>query len=230
MRFGSSERTVCGDRCRGYARGVFGRPLSQYVATLSVILVIVGFGLFFVGAAYASYHRDPVRYGALEYLTGPLMLLAFLFFIGLKTSVITSTTAVFLGDDDDELYQRRMQIFRVIGVICFGLGGAILSLATAFFRWFDNGTMQCYFYLNGTWTPPINHTSVAPYPPPPYYPPEPDFLRPTSDVPGRMLVAETVCILVALALAWLSVVFQEQEARLRAKNRGEEVTEEDEGL
>lgn len=172
-----------------YLRAVFCRPASQYVALTSVCFLVLGFFFCFVGAGIASQHNDPVRYGPLEYLVGPCVLLAFIGLLGIPTK---DEPLAFLSEEGPSF-----EVWRLVWVALFGFGGGLMGLAVLYFRWMD--------YMPtppGITTPPPRGSTT----PPPTLPPGPHTL-----LPAYMLLAEVLCLWASLGFAWVAMVFYRQE-------------------
>jgi len=199
-----------------YCHAVFGQPLSQYTSVFSVVLVVFAFCAFFFGAAYAPFHHDRVRYGPLEYFVGPIMLVAFLFFLGLRpSSMNTNSQSLILSEEDDAVH-RRLQIARVVGVAIFGLGGLFLGISIAFFRWFDVSSSTTDNTPTTTSCPTLSPTKPSNTATSPI-----ELIGPLSLVPAYALLVQVSSLTVAIVLAWLSVVFQEQEEIARRRANGD---------
>lgn len=192
----------CESRWFGYARAICCLPASRYVLTLGIALVVVGFCSFFFGAAYASLHDDPVRFGPLEWFIGPIMAISFVFFVGLRSS---SAMEGLMMDEDASMRHHREQLCRTIGVLVFSLGGAFLGVSLVFFRWFDSVPFES-LSCNATVAPVINSTFV------------PEFGY-KSLVPAYALLLLIASLCGATATCFCSTVMREQEERSR---RGEE--------
>jgi hypothetical protein len=180
-----------------YLRAVFCRPASQYVALTSACFLVLGFFFCFVGAGIASQHNDPVRFGPLEWLVAPCILLAFIGLLGIPTR---EEPLAFLSENEGTSFE----VWRLVWVAIFGFGGGLMGLSVLYFRWIDYVPLP-----PGTTTPPPRGSTT-----PPTLPPGPHTL-----LPAYMLLAEVLCLWASLGFAWVAMVFYRQE---RNHSRGED--------
>lgn len=184
-----------------YLRAVFCRPASQYVALASACFLVLGFCFCFVGAGLASQHNDPVRYGILEWLVAPCILVAFIGLLGIPTR---DDPLAFLSSEGDN--SNSFEVWRLVWVAIFGFGGGLMGLCVLYFRWVD------YMPLPpGTTTPPPRGSTT----PPPTLPPGPHTL-----LPAYMLLTEVLCLWASLGFAWVATVFYRQEQRKSSGDDG----------
>jgi hypothetical protein len=190
----------------GYLSTTFVRPLSHYVALFTIVLFVLAYGAFFFGAAYAPIHHETIRYGPGEFFVGPIMTIAFLFYIGMRPSRLQDgQLSSILIDDVDEAHERRLQLFRMVGICGFGLGGALMGMYFVFFKWFDatNGGGS----VVATASPAPRATTAAPIV--------------FSMVPAYSLLGQVVLLSVSLILAWLTAMFQEHEQHVQQQRQSD---------
>jgi hypothetical protein len=85
----------------------------------------VGVASFFCGAGYAISHHAPVRYGFAEYITGPMMLLSFCAFLGIKLRDKPDDAPLFSAGEVD--ITDKLNLARLVWIGIFCLGGALLG-------------------------------------------------------------------------------------------------------
>jgi hypothetical protein len=201
--------------CRHYLRAVCCRPASQYVVALSAFLYVGGWVAFLWGASYAGHTHDPVRYGAIEWFVPFLMSLAFVGLLGMGE--LDKDPLAFMDSE------RRVteHAWRIVWIALWGMGGGMLGIGTAFYRWFDYQATTPAPSV----TPSAGHWPWNPSPTTATSTPEP--LGQHGFTPAYLLIMCVVCIWAALAFAWVGVVFERQEEKMR-KNQEDGLVSADE--
>jgi len=180
---------------RHYVRALCCQPASHYVLFLSCMLYVLGLCLFMIGAADAGHTRDPVRYGAGEWFVPIVMSMAFIGFLGLS-EITQQDPLQFL----DEHRNITHEIWRLIWIALWGLGGGMLGISMAFFRWID-------YSPDPTTSPPRGSTTA----PPP---------GPHGFTPAYLLICCVVCMWASLGFAWAGIMFLKQEQKVQKNQDG----------